>query len=115
MKDLPIDQNTRTKIVRVKKNASIVTYPFICFPAGNKILKNFSFKLMKKRKEADMIRIGERMEGDRDMEQKQISETSKKVKRVELEKLADWIKEKYPQDFVLQIEFKNREDSDGKK
>lgn len=48
------------------------------------------------------------------MRQEEIKQDSVRKPTVELPELANWIKKRYPEEFILQIEFEIKENKDGK-
>lgn len=51
---------------------------------------------------------------ERHMRQEGLKQDSVRKQTVELPELANWINKRYPEDFVLQIEFETKENKDGK-
>lgn len=48
------------------------------------------------------------------MRQEGLKQDSVRKPTVELPELANWIKKRYPEEFILQIEFEIKENKDGK-
>lgn len=122
LQGMPVTKNLPTcRYVKIGKLSDLEilllqqrNFFIVLFPKRNKKHKIFSFMMMKGFFEKVIIVVVKNNRRERHMRPEEIEQNPAKKQTIALPELADWIKKNYPEEFLLQIEFDDKEDRNGK-